>query len=427
MYAIITIILSEESSLTPHRLSMQLVFWQLLIVDFNADYTVLNQTLSTNGAGCAIGCFIFIPLALKYGRRPVYIASTALLFAMMVWSSRMTTVNELFATNFFSGLGGAVNEALVGMTIADLFFVHQRGTMNALYLTMVMSGSFLTPVAAGVQATDQGWRWCYYLLSIFTGLLLLCFVFFYEETKIIPKIDAVVISTTESPAPEDTHTKDTDKSIDIKRVLSQDPTTGRVVAASQPYTERIDSSIPRRTWRQRLEFVTYTPEPLATVAIRPLRVLWYPHVLFAALQYAAGLSWLTVLASVVSIVFSQAPYNFSPAAIGYMGLGPFIGNIFGSIYSGPINDRAIRWFAKRNHGVFEPEMRLKMLHLPSLLMALGLIMFGITTAKVSFWHSEERLSERFANFRLYRVCTGSIPRSEAPCFPSGSALLVTSS
>ena len=75
-----------------------------------------------------------------------------------------------------------------------------------------------------------------------------------------------------------------------------------------------------------------------------------------------------------------------------MNLAPFIGNLFGSIYSGPINDRAIRWFAKRNNGIFEPEMRLKLLHLPSVLMAGGLIMFGTTDARVrssdSLWQRD---------------------------------------
>ena len=196
---------------------------------------------------------------------------------MMIWSSRMTSVTELFITNFFTGLGGAVNESLVGMTIADLFFVHQRGTMNAFYLTMVMSGSFLTPVASGVQSTTQGWRWCYYFLSIFTGLLLLGFVFFYEETKFIPTIQAVPATVEESQQqPDNQDAKIDNQSIDIKRVPSQDPTTGRVVAATQAYTDRIDSTIPQKTWRQRLSLITYTPEPFFKVAFRPLIVLGLP-------------------------------------------------------------------------------------------------------------------------------------------------------
>lgn len=315
---------------------------------------------------------------------------------MMVWTARMESVTELYITNFLTGLGGAVNESLVGMTIADLFFVHQRGTMNGIYLVMVMCGTFLTPIAAGVQSTAQGWRWCYNLLAIFTGLIFLGFVFFYEETKFIPVFDASETTRSASQPTdisgdhENSH-KDAALSTQLKPTSSQDPTKEQVVAASTSYYDRVDTRIASKTWKQRLAVTTRTPEPLLKVAVRPFLVLWYPHIAFAAIQYAAGLTWLTIIAAVISRVFSMPPYSFSPAGIGYMGLGPFTGNMLGNIYSGPINDRAIRWFAKRNNGIFESEMRLKLLHIPTVFMAGGIIMFGVTTARVSLtWENRSR-------------------------------------
>lgn len=302
----------------------------------------------------------------------------------------MTTVAELFIMNFFTGLGGAVNESIVGMTIADLFFVHQRGTMNALYLTSVMIGSFLTPLAAGVQATNMGWRWVYYLLSLFTGLLFVLFLCLYEETKYVPVLEGVSTSSTDGSV-ERISTQDPNSKTaavvtnTLKPVLSTDPFAGQEVAADQSYEQRTDARIPLRTWSQRLSFLTPTPEPFLKIAVRPLRVLTFPHVFFAGIQYAAGLTWLTILATMLSTVMSQPPYNFNPAQIGYMGLGPFIGNLVGSIYSGPLNDKAIRWFAKRNNGIFEPEMRLKLLHIPSVVMAGGIIMFGVTISQGMHW------------------------------------------
>ena len=42
-----------------------------------------------------------------------------------------------------------------------MFFVHRRGTANALYLAALKFGISLTPIAAGEQATISGWRSSY--------------------------------------------------------------------------------------------------------------------------------------------------------------------------------------------------------------------------------------------------------------------------
>lgn len=100
-----------------------------------------------------------------------------------------------------------------------------------------------------------------------------------------------------------------------------------------------------------------------------------PHVLFSTIQYAAGISWLVIIASIIPIIFTQPPYSFNTDGIGLMNLGPFVGNLLGSFYSGLLSDRSVRWLARRNGGYYEPEMRLYLLPPPALFMAGGIIMF----------------------------------------------------
>jgi MFS family permease len=52
------------------------------------------------------------------------------------------------------------------------------------------------------------------------------------------------------------------------------------------------------------------------------------------------------------------PYNFNSTQIGLMNLAPFIGNTLGSLICGPLSDWTILRLAKRNNGIYEPEMRL---------------------------------------------------------------------
>lgn len=229
-----------------------------------------------------------------------------------------------------------------------------------------MIGSFLTPMAAGSQAAGQGWRWSQYTLSIFLSILSVLMVFIFEETKYVP----MTVSREEPTAAPSAPDGDDDEK---KTNGTQAVTVTTTTSLEQPLN----------TWRERLRFTTPTPESLFKLFMMPLRVITLPHVFFTALQFASGVCWLVLFMTVISIVFSIPPYSFDTAGIGYMALGPFVGNILGSIYGGPFSDWLIVRLTKRNGGVYEPEMRLHPLFLCVLTMTGGLIMFGATADRVS--------------------------------------------
>ncbi|KAF4151313.1 hypothetical protein CNMCM6936_007647 [Aspergillus lentulus] len=358
------------------------IFWQLMASDMNVTYAQLNNAMSVNFVGLSVGCVLFIPLAKKFGRRPVYLVSTAIMMVASFRSAWMKSLPELYITNLLHGLAGATNESIVQITVADLFFVHHRGGMNGLYMTMVMIGSFLTPMAAGTQATREGWRASYRALGIANAVLFGLFLFFYEETKYTPVVMGVR-SSVQAGDSQNISVKDikTDQQPDIECTTSRQES-----ATTLAQHHELDYTIPLKTWRQRLALVTYTAEPIWPYFHRPFVVLTtFPAVLFCALQYALGVVWLTILSSVMGLVFPLPPYNFTPEQIGFMSVGPFVGNLLGSAYGGFLGDRSILFFARRNKGYYEPEMRLYILHLPALTLAGGLIMFGTTIARGLHW------------------------------------------
>lgn len=229
-------------------------------------------------------------------------------------------------------------------------------------------------MAAGAQATRQGWRWSYKTMGIFNAIFLVLFTFFYEETKYVP-----VLSGQESiPADDLPISKDDDMKDPI-----QSETQLTTIVEPSAIRHELDHTIPMNSWRKRLAFVTLTPEVIWPYYYRPFNVLLtFPAIMFTALQYAAGVAWLTTTASVLSLVFPLQPYNFTPEQIGFMSMGPFIGNLIGTVYGGVLGDWSIQFFSRRNKGFYEPEMRLYILHLPALTMAGGLIMFGATLSRV---------------------------------------------
>lgn len=135
------------------------VVWGDQIVELGFSVQQLTWSFGVNTAGLAVGCVLFIPFALKFGRRVVYLFSIAVSLACAIWLAKLRTTGDLWGANLVAGLAGSISETICQMSIADIFFVHQRGTANGIYIVMVNMGAFLAPVAAGYSADSQGWRW----------------------------------------------------------------------------------------------------------------------------------------------------------------------------------------------------------------------------------------------------------------------------
>ena len=86
--------------------------------EFGFTIELLNYGYATGSASLAVGALLFIPFALKYGRRPIYLVSLAGQMTVMIWSAKMQNSADLIMTNLFNCLLGALAEVIVQMTIA---------------------------------------------------------------------------------------------------------------------------------------------------------------------------------------------------------------------------------------------------------------------------------------------------------------------
>jgi MFS family permease len=88
-------------------------------IELGFSYAILNDSYALGSATLAFGAFLLTPFALKYGRRPVYIVTTILQFAVSIWSAKMETVADIMLVNAFGcGLG-----ALAEVIVHRLFFL----------------------------------------------------------------------------------------------------------------------------------------------------------------------------------------------------------------------------------------------------------------------------------------------------------------
>lgn len=68
-----------------------------------------------------------MPFILKYGRRPVYIVSFIGYTVTAIWAGVASSYGSELATRVVMGFFTGSGECLAPLTIADIFFLHERG------------------------------------------------------------------------------------------------------------------------------------------------------------------------------------------------------------------------------------------------------------------------------------------------------------
>ena len=357
-------------------------------------YAILNDSYAVGNGTLSIGAFILIPFALKYGRRPVYIISTAAQLAISIWSAKLETVADIMLINAFSCFVGALAEVIVQMTVADVFFVHERGRMNSFYVWAQNIGGSLAPVAAGYITVSQGWRWVWWWCAIFFAVALLAYTFLYEETKYSHSgIEGVDVHASQDPGSEfmqtssDEETKISDSKLTL--TASKEGASTEVDRQHRLSVIDVDTSIPRKPYVQRLALWSSSPGPLRHFlrhSYQPFIILFtIPGVFFVSLLYGALIAMSTVQITTLSSWMAGPPYNFDAAQIGLMSLPAWIGSTIGALICGPLSDWLIIHLARKNRGIYEPEMRLWVIVAFIPFVPAGLFMFGLGLNNGSSW------------------------------------------
>lgn len=357
------------------------VVWGPQTRELDWQFAQLNTGYAFSIAGLGLGCPLMIPVAIKFGRRPVYLFGVALSLCTSLWQAQMTTLSELYIISFLEGVAASLTEACVQITIADLFPIHQRGTYNGMYLVAVAVGNFLILVPAGAITNQFGWRATYWAIGIVQAVELLASLFLFEETK--PSVTnggrSVPISTAD---------------FDIATTPNVSKSGGEetsLVCAQTESTYDTEHSIHAVSTRQakfpHIPLVSVTPgwTTFFKSFYSPFYLLAYPVVAFAAITYGFLLLALSMSSVITSLRFALPPYEMSPWNIGLVFLSPFIGMTVGSFFGGYISDWDILRRTEKNMGVYEPEMRLRLIYPGLVAVTAGLLVFGISISRGVFW------------------------------------------
>lgn len=155
-----------------------------IIEHFEISVTKATYLITFNILFLGIGNLFWIPLSLKIGKRPVLIICSAIFFASSIWACVAQSWGSLLGARIIQGFGASSSEALGPAIVADLYFLHERGSKVGFYTFMIGGGSALGGVFAGfVAQANSNWRWVFGMNAILTGIVFIMTLLFQAETN----------------------------------------------------------------------------------------------------------------------------------------------------------------------------------------------------------------------------------------------------
>ncbi|KAH8788805.1 major facilitator superfamily domain-containing protein [Diaporthe sp. PMI_573] len=341
---------------------------------FSANISKVAYFFSTTALLQGTGNFIWVPLANKYGRRPVYVASYTLYLATAIWAILDHSYGGFLAARILMGFASGAAETIAPVTISDLFFLHERGAIMALYTSFLSVGVGFGMIIAGLITINNGWRVIYEVAAAIIGFILLFAFFAFPETAFIREDVAVgdgqpLQRLSSGHESEKTH-QTADRVSDIE---------------AEPHSSRTPTK-KKKTYLQSLSLYNgvFTSEPLYKIFVRPFGLILLPPVLWAALVESVTIGFVVAVTSNVDSAF-LATYNFQAWQVGLCFISACLGSAIGIPAGGKLGDVVADYFTNKNGGIREPEMRLPAI-LPSLITTpLALVLYGVGIQNKLHW------------------------------------------
>jgi MFS family permease len=366
-------------------------------VGVNEKYGISYDVFNT-GAGVlfvAIGYWTLLssPATHLYGRRILYLVGTVWGLVGNIWFGHLTNTS--------------VAEAVVQLSLLDIWFEHQNGTSLGMYTLATTVGTYVGPLIGGHLAENVGWRWIGHMGAIASGFTLLLFYFGLEETAFERNryidlhqaeerdtsrgnVEGLPVHQGDHVTSKDAMEKNIPLPVDEEATIARSASSER---RNEIERNRLSDSFARKkSYWQRIALITPASNLRGLGLTQYVHRLWhtmriftFPAVWFAGLQWGMQNIALSFYLTVEEDYWVNEPYNYTDSAVANMNIPCLIGSVIGCFYGGYCSDKFILWMAKRNKGIMEAEFRLYLMVLCVVVFPLGMWLFGIGSAHGWDW------------------------------------------
>ncbi|CCH43077.1 Polyamine transporter 3 [Wickerhamomyces ciferrii] len=309
-----------------------------------------NETISALMVSIFILAWALIPpfvapLSEMYGRKIVLDVSIWVLMAFNIGCAVSQTTTQMIVCRFFAGVGGAASIVIGAGTISDTMDVQERGLAMSIYSLGPTMGPCMSALIAGYIVEYASWRWCFWVLVIFNGVIGVLGNIFLRETY------APVL---------------------LKRKASK----LRKLTGNENLHSLYEIATGETTFDK---FYVNLSRPI-------LLLCTHPMVFGLGIFMAIGYGCLYILIVTFPAVWGQI-YGFNKGSTGLMYLTFLIGYLIGIIFFNQSAKYVLNKLIAKNNGVAKPEFRLPLLLFSGVTLPMGLFWYG--------WGAEHQLHYMF--------------------------------
>ncbi|KAK3046918.1 hypothetical protein LTR09_011669 [Extremus antarcticus] len=332
-----TITVSLFTFISPVSSSMVAPALQQLQKDFNQPFATVSIAMTVFLLGFTVGPLFLGPMSELFGRKIVLQLSNLFYLVFNLACGFSTTIPELIAFRFLSGLGGSAPLGIGGGVLGDIWLPQERGRAMALYSLMPLLGPAVGPIAGAFIAEYSHWPWVFYSTTIAAALVQVLGFFF------LPECYAATLLARKK--------KDLIKITGNKELHTEFETPNR-------------------------KFSTH----LGTAFKRPFKLIFTQpivQVLSLYIGFVYGVLYL-VLATFPRLWTSPAFYGMRTdlAGLNYISLG--VGFFLGTQIAAKTADRIYKSLKAKNGGEGKSEYRVPLMFPGAIMVPVGLLIYGWT-------------------------------------------------
>ncbi|CBQ72989.1 related to multidrug resistant protein [Sporisorium reilianum SRZ2] len=311
--------------------------------EFHISRTVAILGLSLFVIGLGVGPMLLGPLSEFYGRRPVYLVSYTAFTLLGLPVSFANNLAVFLIFRFLTGFCGSAFLSVAGGSVSDIFAASDMFVPMAIYTNGPFLGPVFGPLLSGFINQHVQWRWTFWLINIWSAVMLAILVFFGPETY------APALLTARAKRLR-TETRNHDLYAEHEHVVAQKSLTKTILTSTtRPF------------------------ELLVRQVMLLLLCLWSALLL--------GILYLFFVA--FPIVFEEHGFNLQEVGLSFLGIG--IGMIT-AVLTMPFWARHYtRLVQTKGNGVAEPEFRLPVAMVGAVLLPIGMFWFAFTTYRSIHW------------------------------------------
>ncbi|KAI6822746.1 MFS general substrate transporter [Hortaea werneckii] len=315
--------------------------YQQLEPEFGVSREVATVGLTTFVCGLGLGPMFLSPLSEFYGRRIIYLCAFGMYFVWLIPCAVAQNIQTMLIVRFFDGLAGSAFLSVAGGTVGDMFTKDKLSAPMVVYTASPFVGPQVGPVVGGFINQFADWRWSFWVLLIWAGVMWTLIFFFVPETY------APVL-------------------LRRKAVLLRNETGDD---RWQAPIERLQRSVAKTVlWS----------------CIRPSQLLFFEQMcLNLCLLSAILLGIIYLFFGAFALIFENN-HGFNQWQTGLTFLGIFVGMVIG-VNCDPLWRRNYTRLVSNNGGVSEPEYRLPPTILGAMIVPISLFGFAWTTYPWVHW------------------------------------------